>query len=260
MMPGTETEGIREFRIPSDGISLHAKLHFPKTEKERYHLVIVVHGFTGHMEEPHIAGLTETLAENGFAALRVELYGHGKSDGLFKDHTILKWITELIDVVDYAAGLDFVSDLSIVGHSQGGLAVMLLAALKHDQLRAVVPLAPGLSIPDNARKGECLGASFDPQHIPEKVVFPDKKILGGNYFRVAQMISVEEAIRRYSGPVLLVHADTDETVPAEVSVRAAQQYENARLCIIENDTHCFDNKLPEMEEAVVGFLKEVLKD
>ena len=91
----------KEFFIDHDGLKLHAKLDFPVAEAEKYPLVIIVHGYTGHMEEPHILAITDALTENGFAALRVELYGHGQSDGSFRDHTVLKWVSELLTVIDY---------------------------------------------------------------------------------------------------------------------------------------------------------------
>lgn len=66
----------REFYINDDGIKLHAKLDFPAEEKDKYPLVIVIHGFTGHMEEEHIVGVSRAMNEIGFATLRAEMYGH----------------------------------------------------------------------------------------------------------------------------------------------------------------------------------------
>ena len=81
----------REFYIEHDHIRLHAKLDFPAQEREKYPLVIIEHGFTGHMEESHIVGIAKAVNDNGYASLRIELYGHGKSDGEFKNHSVLKW-------------------------------------------------------------------------------------------------------------------------------------------------------------------------
>ena len=47
---------MKEFYIEDDRIRLHAKLELPEG-KERCPLVILVHGFTGDMEEPHIVGV-----------------------------------------------------------------------------------------------------------------------------------------------------------------------------------------------------------
>ena len=64
------------------------------------------------------------------------------------------------------------------------------------------------------------------------------------------MIRVEDAIDRYHGPVLLVHGDADETIPAECSEEAAKRYQNAELKLIPGDTHCYDHHLEEAVDAV----------
>lgn len=67
--------------------------------------------------------------------------------------------------------------------------------------------------------------------------------LDGNYLRVAQTIHVEEAIARYSGPVLPVHGSDDETILVESSIKAQKAYANAELEIIPGDTHCCEYHL-----------------
>ena len=247
----------REFYINHEGLRLHAKLDFPRVEAEKYPLVIIEHGYTGHMEEPHIRAIAKAVNDNGFAALRIELYGHGQSDGKFRDHTILKWVDEMITVVEYAAKLDFVSELYLAGHSQGGLTTMLVGAIKRDVLKAIIPLAPAIVIKAAACEGNLFGTMMDPYDVPDEIVMPGDMPLDGNYFRVAQLLPVDEAIRMYRGPVLIVHSDTDEAVPVSFAIDAAAKYNNCELKIIEGDTHCYDRKIDEVTETVVDFLKRV---
>ena len=245
---------MKEFYIDNDGIKLHAKLDMPEG-KEKCPLCIVIHGFTGHMEERHIIAVAEALNEVGIASLRVEMFGHGKSDGEFKDHTLYKWVTNALAVVDYAKTLDFVTDLYITGHSQGGLLTMLIAGMVPDAFKAVIPLAPAWMIPDGARQGTLLGMPFDPVNIPDVIGTPELS-LSGNYARVAQTIHPEDEIARYSGPVLIIQGDADEAVPYSYAVKAAELYKNAKLVTIPGDTHCYDHHL----EMVTDALKEFLKD
>ena len=149
-------------------IQLHAKLDMPE-EKEKCPLVIVFHGLTGNMEERHITAVSNAMNEIGFATLRVELYGHGKSGGAFEQHNLMKWINNAMTVTDYAKTLDFVTDLYICGHSQGGLLTMLAAGMRADDFKAAIPMSPAIVIPDGARKGNLLGQPFDPEHIPDMV-------------------------------------------------------------------------------------------
>ena len=246
---------MKEFYMESDGIRLHAKLDMPEG-REKCPLVIVFHGFTGHMEERHITGVAQAVTEAGFASLRVELYGHGKSGGRFHDHTLYKWVSEALDVVDYAKKLDFVTDLYLCGHSQGGLLVMLAAGMKADDVKGLIPLAPAWMIPDGARQGFLLGQQFDPDHIPDELPSWDNGTLGGNYIRVAQTIHVEDEIARYNGPVLIIQGDADEAVPLSYAEKAAELYRDAKLVIVPGDTHCYDHHLETVTEAVKDFLKK----
>ena len=108
-----------------------------------------------------------TANEEGFAVLRAEMYGHGKSGGAFGDHTLMKWISNILTVIDYARTLDFVSDLYLCGHSQGGLLTMLAGAMERDRLKAILPLSPASMIPEIARQGEILGVPFDPTYYTD---------------------------------------------------------------------------------------------
>ena len=247
--------------IMDDGIRLNAKLDMPADYREgqRCPLVVVIHGFTGHIEETHIVAVSKGINAAGFATLRADMYGHGQSDGTFRNHTLFKWMTNALTVIDYARGLDFVTDIYLCGHSQGGLLVMLAAAMKHDVIKGLIPLSPACMIPEIARSGELLGLSFDPNHIPEVLNSWDGRELDGNYARVAQTIRVEDAIVRYRGPVLIVHGDADESVPVQYGIRAAEAYANGRLVLISGDDHCYNRHLDQVVDAVTDWLK-VRKD
>ena len=242
--------------IMDDGVRLHIKTDMPQGFTGKCPLVIVIHGFTGHMEERHITAVSAMLNEIGYATLRVDMYGHGKSGGEFRNHTLFKWVTNALTVIDYARTLDFVTDIYLCGHSQGGLTVMLAAALKNDVIKGIVPMSPGIAIPECARQGSVLGVEFDPDHVPEEIRSPKGWVLGGNHIRVAQMIHVEDAIDRYPGPVLITHGDADDTIPFQCSVDAAKRYRNASLKIIHGDTHCYDYHLEEAVEAVRTWMME----
>ena len=244
---------MKEFYIDDDGIKLHAKLDKPEGT-EKCPLVIVVHGYTGDMEELHIVEVAKAVTSVGFAALRVEMYGHGKSGGRFHDHTLYKWITNFLTVIEYARSLDFVTDLYLCGHSQGGLLVMMAAGMCPDKFKAIIPLSPAWMIPEYARKGEILGTPVDPVNIPDEFTQDEENVLSGNYIRVAQTIHVEDEIERYMGPVLIIHGDNDESVPYEYGVKAAELYKNAKLVTIKNEDHCYNNHLDQVTDAIKDFL------
>lgn len=246
---------MKEFYINSDGVRLHAKLD-RSDDTAKGPLCILVHGFTGHMEEDHIIKVQKAMNEAGISVLRAEMYGHGKSDGEFKKHTLYKWVTNALAVVEYARGLDFVTELYMCGHSQGGLLTMLTGAMCADDFKALILLSPAWMIPENARNGILLGNSFDNVHIPEKVASESWEV-SGDYVRTAQTIHVEDSIERYKGKVLIVHGDEDPIVPFYYSEKAAELYKDAELAPIHGADHCFIGHFDELADNIGSFFGRI---
>lgn len=251
-----QMENMREFYIDHDNIPLHAKLSMPGAglKDGKCPLVILLHGYTGHMEEPHILEIAGEMNRRGFAVLRIELYGHGMSGGSFREHTVLKWMSEMMTVIDYARSLDFVSSLYLAGHSQGGFVTAMAGTMKQDVLRGILLLSPALMIPEDARRGVLLGTGFDPEHIPDVLEMDGDRLLSGNYVRAAQTIQAESVMKRYRKSVLILHGTEDETVPVQCAMDAAKLYERAELALIEGDTHCYDRHLDKVTEAIGDYL------
>ena len=245
--------GMKEFYLNSDGIKLHAKLDKPEVT-DRCPLCILIHGFTGHMEEEHIIAAQKAMNDAGVAVLRVEMYGHGQSEGEFLKHTLYKWVSNAMDIIKYAKTLDFVTDLYLSGHSQGGLLTMLVGGMYADDFKAILPLSPAWNIPEGARQGDMLGLKFDSQHIPGQIGY-DQWILSGDYLRVAQTIHVEDEIARYDRPVIIIHGDEDDIVPYVWAEKAYALYKNAKLIPIHGDDHCFTRHLDQMAAAVRTFFE-----
>ncbi|MBQ3789622.1 MAG: alpha/beta fold hydrolase [Lachnospiraceae bacterium] len=241
--------------ITDDGIRLNARLDMPGDGAAKCPIMIIIHGFTGHMEEAHLNALSDALNEAGYATLRADMYGHGKSEGSFREHTLFKWMTNAMTLIDYARGLDFVTDIYLCGHSQGGLTAILAAGLKHEFIKGLVALSPAAMIPELARNGTLLGAHFDPANLPEELTVWDEHTLGNNYIRVAQMIHVEEYIDKYPGPVLVVQGTEDMPDLIDSAKAAARRYANARYVEIAGDTHVYDHHVDRMTAAVVDWLK-----
>lgn len=246
----------KEFYIDKDGFKLFAKLDTADNSSGKMPLFILIHGLTGQMDEAQLEGARDVAIANGMACLRVDMYGHGKSDGKFENHNLLEWVSEIIYVIDYARELDFVTDIYLAGHSQGGLAAILAAALKSDQIKSLVLMSPAINIVYSSKNGDFFGTKFDKNNLPETVHFRDGYEIKGNYFRVARSINVDEAIAAYKGPVLVVHGTADDAVDVIYGKEVAEKYVDATLKLIEGDTHCFDYHLDEMVQAVDTFLKE----
>lgn len=242
-----------ELFINCDGLKVHAKIEFPEIQLEKMPVLVLIPGFTGHIEEDHIIGVSDAAKEAGFVVLRAELYGHGKSDGDFYDHTILLWLQESIRVINYAASLPYAEKIILAGHSQGGLLSVLAAGVMSDKISALLPLSPAVSIPEDAKKGSMLGNDFDVNNLPEFIQSDSWKV-SSNYIRVARMLPVEDTINAFKKPVLIIHGTKDEAVPYKYGKELTEKYSDANLISIENADHCYNGHLDEVKAAVKEFL------
>lgn len=241
--------------IEDDGIRLSAVLDKPEgfDEAKGCPACLVLHGFTAYKEERQVEGIAHAVTDAGFAALRIDMYGHGKSDGSFRDHNLLKWVSNAMAALDYLRSLDWVTDIYVCGHSQGGLLTMMVGALAKDTVRGIIVLAPGIAIPDGARKGYFPHTTDTPEIVPEECDVWGRK-LSGNYIRVAKLIDVDRVIEAFDGPVLMIQGADDDVVSPDLTYEAAAKYNDCRLAVIPGDTHCFDNHLDQVEEEIKTWL------
>ena len=253
--------------IQDDGVKLDAVLDMPYDldmptnpdmpagPEGKVPLCIILHGFTGNKDERHLIAVSDMMNHIGMATLRVDLYGHGKSDGEFRKHNLYKWINNAIAVIDYARELPYFSRIYICGHSQGGLTAIMAGVMKQDIISGILPMSPAIMIPEEARNGNILGTPIDFNNLSRDYTSKDGWTLNGNYVCVAQTLYPEETMKCYHGPVIVIHGDQDKTVPIDKVEKACNNFDNCTFIRIKNDTHCYDNHL----DVVVEVLEEQLE-
>ena len=241
--------------IEDDGIPLSLVLEKPESP-DPCPLVILLHGFGSAKERLHNVRAAEAMRSAGFATIRMDLYGHGESGGEFRRHTLWKWISNVMTVIAYAGSLDFVTEIFLSGHSQGGLVAALAAGMEPDRIRGLVLRAPAFLIPEGARSGSLLGYTFDPDRIPDSIPLPQGVTLDGDYIRVAQAVHAEEAADRFKGPVLILQGDQDDLVPPESVREIAGRYADCSLEILPGETHHFDRDPDRMYRIILEWMQK----
>ncbi len=234
-----------DIEVKRDNLVLRGILELP--ERESYDLALIFHGFTGTCNETLLASLADRLLEKGIASLRFDFNGHGSSDGLLKDMTVFNEIADAKAILDYARSLPKVRDIFVLGHSQGGVVASMLAGYYPEHIAKLVLMAPAATLKDDALKGECIDARYDPNNIPDEVSVMGKTI-GGFYFRVAQLLPIYDVAANYPGPVCLIHGEGDTIVDSEASIRYYRTYQNSELHNISGANHSFSS--PHFDEAV----------
>ncbi|KRN28104.1 esterase [Lactobacillus selangorensis] len=226
-----------------DGLTLRGALDFPDAQQAKYDFVILMHGFTGNMGRTHadlLYELSEKLTAKGLATLRFDFDGHGHSDGQFEDMTVPSEIADAKAALLYVRHLANVGQISLLGHSQGGVVASMLAGLYPDWIAKVVLMAPAATLKSDAQKGVLQGSHYDPHSIPDALPlswYPEK--VGGFYLRTAQVLPIYAVAQRFTGPVCLIHGTADQTVAHEASQKYQAVYQASELHLIPGADHRF---------------------
>ena len=143
-------------RIASgDGLSLSYRSWLPP---RAHAVVLVVHGLAEHSGRYERVG--RHLADLGYACHALDYRGHGRSPGP-RAH-VRRFDEFLADVAaarSHLAAAHAGLPLALLGHSQGGLIVLLSALTAPDGLAAVVATSPFLGIHPASRPPRALAAA-----------------------------------------------------------------------------------------------------
>lgn len=233
--------------------------------KEKVPLVIICHGFSGNCRTPFMTDLSNSIVSQGMATLRFDFNGHGKSDGEFKDMTVLNEIDDLKNVIAWAEKQPWVKDISLVGHSQGGVVVSMVSGELGDKtVKAEVLLAAAAVLRDDALRGNTMGAIYNPwdfkgeyielPHSPEAGAL----LLGKNYVETALRLPIYETAANYTGPTMIVQSTHDQIVPYTYAERYHEKITGSELRLIPDENHVFSKTQKETSMLVADWLHSIL--
>lgn len=226
-------------------------------------MVILMHGIFASKDWVPIPSFAKGLAKAGIASIRMDFNGHGKSGGRMQDMTIEKELADARVVWNYVQTLPYVTQVGLLGHSQGGVIASMtagrLAAEQEGSVPAgIVLVAPGSVIKEACQGGKFFNARFDPQDPPEYIRCWGIMKLGRQYLLTTQQLDIFGTAAAYQGPVLLLHGDQDKIVPLWCSERYAETYgERATLRIIPGVNHTITSHRSEVVAYAVDFFRQL---
>ena len=235
--PGVYEYETRDIWLTSRGNKIYGKAYLPVTEN-KCPLVIFAHelGVTHTTGE----GYAEYFASRGIAYYVFDFPGGsisgGKSDGKTTEMSIMTEAEDLKAVVEAARSWTFIDPerIWLHGGSQGGMVAAITATMLPEKIAGLVLAYPAFIIPDQLHKDF---ASLE--DVPETFTYIGWIKVGKIYAEDAWNYDVYHEIGAYKGPVLILHGDSDTTVPMSYSERAQKVYQNAELDVIEGGGHEF---------------------
>ncbi|TXE09733.1 OsmC family protein [Seonamhaeicola algicola] len=127
----------------SKGQKLRAYLELPANQKPNNYAVFA-HCFTCSSSLNAVKNISRSLTTHGFAVLRFDFTGLGRSEGMFADSHFSANVEDLVSVNNYLK-THYKAPSLFVGHSLGGAAV-LVAASKLENVKAVATIGAPSSV------------------------------------------------------------------------------------------------------------------
>lgn len=191
------------------GLQLNTSIDMP-IDKKPIGCAIFAHCFTCNSNLNAVRNISLSLTQKGFAVVRFDFTGLGKSEGEFADSHFAANVSDLEDVNDYITE-HFEAPILLVGHSLGGAAA-IVAAAHLDNIKAVATIgAP--SSPKHTTQ------HFEPQVDADDSPGKTTVEIGGRDFDINQnfvenfkSIDVPEILKNLKKPILILHAPYDKIV------------------------------------------------
>lgn len=252
--PGDVGLSYRDVPIPTEnGKSLHGWWVLA-SRPGRAPVVVAIHGWGGNAET--LLPLARPLHEAGFALLFIDARCHGQSD-----EDSFASMPRFAEDIEHAIGWLMHRDdidpraISIIGHSVGAGAALLVASRRRD-IAAVVSIA-AFTHPAAMMRRWFAAKGIHYRLAGSLILKYVEWVIGHRFDDIAPI----NTIRRVRCPTLLVHGGEDATVPVSEAhaLLAARSGEHVRLKIVagsHDDYTDLDRELP----VLVDFLTAGAKD
>ncbi|MEO8207654.1 MAG: alpha/beta fold hydrolase [Chloroflexota bacterium] len=227
--------------------------------------IILVHGWESarHRTLPN----AQFLNRLGYNVLTIDVRGHGANQAEVEPVSTGEFGIDALAAIHAAMGDPMTTSVAVLGHSLGAVGAMLAAANEPGVAAVILTATP--SDPVRLTRQTFRLARLP---IPDVIAYPlawltTRVYLGPRGHRIRD-ISASDAIRRYRGPVLVMHGTDDSVVPfahferllsAGRDSRAGQaQAAVIESLIIRGGQHSWLYEFPAYRASVARFLSEAL--
>ena len=218
--------------------------------------------------------LTEQyLSNQNYNVLAIDLPGHGNSEG-----DCLKSIEEISDWLEKVFKELNVSELTIIGHSQGCLEALEYSSRYSKRVKNLIFVAGSYRMPVNQDLIDLASSgNKDAVKLMTKWGYVNsKKFIGGDPVEkiinssrdIREILAIDfvacnnyknglEALKKINCPTLFIFGESDKMVNLEKGQKFADSVVNSKTHVIKNCGHMimFENAF-EMREKISEFLKK----
>ncbi|MCC7570993.1 alpha/beta fold hydrolase [Candidatus Micrarchaeota archaeon] len=224
-------------------------------------IVVMAHGLSSGKDSFTNISLEKMFNEKGFSTFRIDLFGHGESDGKFENLTVSNAAQSLLSTIDYVKEKGYLR-IVLVGSSFSGIC-SIMAASKSDDLICLALKCPVSQYEklEMERKGEQFIKEWKERGYYEyDSGFQGKLRLNYTLFEDFKNNDGWKAAEKIKIPTLIVHGDKDITVPISQSKTVCKIIKDCKLEVVEGADHFFRAKPEHFQEMLNLIFDFIIKN
>ncbi|GLB53109.1 hypothetical protein NBRC110019_21490 [Neptunitalea chrysea] len=227
-------------------------------------LVIFVHGYKGFKDwgcwhlvaeefaKAHMCFLKFNFSHNGGTVEQPIDFPDLKA---FGNNNYVKELDDIQAIIDYFTSTDFkyskeidTNAIYIIGHSRGG-GIITISAAEDSRLKKLVSWAGVSDFESRFPTGfkrlvwRLRGVGYV-ENSRTKQKMPHYYQFYKNFIANRERLNIKRAVQKLNIPILLLHGDTDATVPLWEAEHMKKWNPTAQLEVIPNGDHVFSGKHP----------------
>ncbi|MBC2844343.1 bifunctional alpha/beta hydrolase/OsmC family protein [Winogradskyella flava] len=203
------------------GITLNAHLELPANQKPNYY-AIFAHCFTCSSSLSAVRHVSRALTQDGFAVIRFDFTGLGRSEGEFADSHFSANVDDLLDVHAFMTA-HYNAPTLLVGHSLGGAAV-LVAASKLEAVKAVATIGAPATVGHVKHLFSHQVEDIKHKGKVEVNIGGRPFVINQDFVEAFDKTDLPAIVKSLRKPLLIMHSPFDNIVGVE---NAQQLYHNA---------------------------------
>ncbi|MBI2145717.1 alpha/beta fold hydrolase [Candidatus Woesearchaeota archaeon] len=230
------------------GLLLHGFVH---KHKKHETAIIFLHGFPGNMFGTAVR-VFNLFSKLGYLCFRFEFSGTNTSEGKFENKLMSQEVKEVKCAIDFLENNFPFKKLVLIGHSTGAIDAALYA--HQDQRINKLILMGGVSDLKHAVQYDFTDQQVHDFWTKGYITYqnPDKwyhkKRLKKAFYDEFFTLDLPKAMKKYHGPLLIVHGSKDEAVPVKEAYGLYHlAHKPKRLAIIRGADHRFIKKRHQLQ-------------
>jgi len=212
--------------------------------------ILMCHGLGSSKDDNLYISLQDKLNELGLATFRMDLLGHGDSDGEYNDLTLTETIDDILCAKHELEKIGY-TNIGFIGSSFGGVGGIMAAS--KEQFHFLVLISP----PTYYDVSEMIKSGI---YILKELMkinkTTQKKKASPNirFFRDYGSYDSYAAAEKISIPVLIIQGDKDKIVPLVKSRELKKKIKGSKIKIFKGADHVYTKAYKKLAKEIMKFV------